>query len=769
MNRQRTRQLTGPFVAAVLSLAATSTATAQQKLLTLDDLFDPQARVDFTGTVPMGLAWLDDDTYLWPKAPDRAARGGPMAAMAAGVELLKVNALTGETAPFYDAAKMEAALAGIPGVTPEEARRLSRIGRYTMSPARTLALVTIGGDLHAYEFAGGHVTRLTSDPAEEVDPTFSPDGRLVAFTRNSNLYVVEAATGRERQLTTDGGPQLLNGRLDWVYQEEIYGRGTFRAFWWSPDSTRIAFLQLDEGPVPEFTLVEHIPHRQALEVFDYPKAGDANPLVKLGVVRATGGVSRTDLPANLVRPAEGGVLWIDTTKYSAGEHLIVNVAWSPDSRQVVYQLQDREQTWLDLNLGDAASGATQTLFRETTKAWVERKDSTPLWLKDGTFLWLSERSGWDHLYHYRADGTLMRQVTNGRWEVRTLHGVDEAGSWIYFGGTERSHVGGDLYRVKLDGSGLTRLSQAPGTHGANFNPSHTLYIGTWSDITTPTQTRLHRADGSEVRVIERNEVRALAQYKLSKPEFLQVKTRDGFAMEAVLIKPPDFDPKKKYPVFQQTYAGPHAPQVANRWGGSGAMYLQLLAQKGILVWICDNRSASGKGAEATWAAYKRLGETELADIEDGLAWLKQQPWVDGSRIGINGWSYGGFMTSYALTHSTSFAMGIAGGSVTDWTLYDSVYTERFMRMPQNNPDGYERTSVVKAAKNLHGELLLLHGLIDDNVHAQNTITLAYELQRANKPFELMLYPRSRHGVSDPLLVKHMRALMLDFTLRTLKP
>ena len=742
-------------------------AQAQQKLLTLDDLYDPQTRVDFTGSVPLIVGWLDDSTYLWAKGA-RGGLGTPGAG--AAVELLKVSAATGETAPFFDAAKMEAALAAVPGVTPDEAKRLARMGRYNMDPARAATLLTLGGDLFVYEFASGRVSRLTSDPTDEMDPTFSPDGRLVAFTRQSNLFVVEAAGGRERQLTADGGPQLLNGRLDWVYQEELYGRDKYRAFWWSPDSSRLAFLQLDERPVPEFTLVDHIPNRQALEVFDYPKSGDPNPTVKLGIVRAAGATSRVDLPVNLVRPAEGGVLWADTSKYSAGEHLIVTVDWTPDGKHVVYQLQDREQTWLDLNLSDATTGATTTLFRETSKAWVARQEEAPCWLKDGTFLWLSERTGWQHLYHYKADGTLVRQVTDGKWEVRQLHGVDQARGWIYFEGTERSSVGNDLYRVKPDGTGLERLSARPGTHAAtSFSPSFTYYVATWSDATTPTQTRLHRADGTEVRVIEENRLAALAQYRLSRPEFLQVKTRDGFVMEAVVIKPPDFDPGKKYPVFQQTYAGPHAQTVRNAWGGSGAMFNQLLAQMGVVVWVCDNRSASGKGAESTWAAYKRLGETELADIEDGLAWLRQQSWVDAARIGINGWSYGGFMTSYALTHSKSFAMGIAGGSVTDWHLYDSIYTERYMRMPQNNPEGYARTSVVKAAKDLSGRLLLIHGVIDDNVHAQNTIQLAYELQKAGKPFELMLYPKSRHGVSDPLLVKHMRALMVDFIVRTLKP
>jgi dipeptidyl-peptidase-4 len=739
-----------PALALLVALA--SPASAQQKLLTLDDLFDPQKRVDFTGTVPAGITRIDDTTYLWVKSA-RPGGGGPPGMGGGGGELLKVNALTGATTPFHDVSKVEAALAGVTGVTADEAKRLARNPRLTLNPARTTALLTIAGDLYACDLAGGRVTRLTSDPGTEDDPAFSPDGRQVAFTRQGNLFVTDVASGRERQLTTDGSDVLLNGKLDWVYQEELFGRGTYRAFWWSPDSTRLAFLQLDQRPVPQITLTDHIPHRQELEVFHYPKAGDPNPLVKLGVVRTAG----------------GPVQWVDTQRYTAAEHLIVNVAWAPDGKKVLYQLQDREQTWLDLNAADAATGAATTLFRETSQAWVDRKDDSPVWLKDGTFLWVSERSGWQHVYHYKPDGTLVRQVTQGEWEVRSLYGVDEKDGWVYFGGTERSHIGADVYRVRLDGSGLTRLSQAEGTHQANFNPSMTHYVGTWSNATTPTQTRLYRADGTEVRVIEANALDTPRQYRLSTPEFLRVPTRDGFQMEAMLIKPPDFDPAKKYPVLQQTYAGPHAPQVRNAWGGAGHMYLQLLAQKGIVVWVCDNRSASGKGAVSAWAAYKRLGQTEIADIEDGLAWLGKQPWVDTTRIGINGWSYGGYMVAYALTHSTKFAMGISGAPVTDWSLYDSIYTERFMRMPQNNPEGYAAGSALAAAKNLSGRLLLIHGTMDDNVHAQNSVRFAYELQKAGKPFELMLYPKSRHGVSDPMLNKHLRTTMLDFTLRTLKP
>ena len=730
-------------VAIVVFLSGLSaTAFAQgQKLLTLDELYDPAKKVSFGSPAPgrLGYDWLNDSEYVRTRQNN------------GGVDHVRVNAVTGAETPLFDSAKLATALRGVPGITAEEAGRLSRQRNYVFTPGRTALLVTAGDDLFHWAFESDRVTRLTSTPGLEDEVTFSPDGRLVAFVRDHNLYVVDLQ-GRERALTTDGHSQLLNGRLDWVYQEDIYGRGTHRAYWWSPDGSRIAFLQLDEAPVPEFAVIDHIPYRQDVEITDYPKAGDPNPVVKLGVVRATG----------------GDVLWIDTSKYAAADHLIVNVDWAPDSRDVVFQVQNREQTWLDLNLGSAAKGTTSTIFRETSPAWVSELGS-PRWLKDGTFLWLSERDGWQHLYRYRRDGTLVGRVTTGEWECDIVYGVDEAGGHVYFAGTERSHIGRDVYRIGLDGSGLKRLTERTGTTSASFNPGFTMFVGTWSDVNTPHQARLHKADGSEVRVVDANEVPALKDYRLSKPEFVQVKTKDGFTLEAMLIKPLGFDPSRKYPVYQHTYAGPHAPQVRNSWGGTTMMYHQLLAQRGIAVWVCDNRSASGKGAQSAWVAYKRLGETELADIEECLNHLKQQPWVDASRIGINGWSYGGFMVSYALTHSTSFAMGIAGGSVTDWRDYDSIYTERFMLLPQNNPDGYARTSPRHAAKNLHGELMLLHGLMDDNVHVQNTIQFAYELQKAGKPFEMMLYPKSRHGVSDPQLMKHMREKMLEFTLRTLKP
>jgi dipeptidyl-peptidase-4 len=741
MKRQFSRLHTA-LALAMLSVLAAS-ASAQQKSLTLADIYDPQTRVNFSGSLPAGLRWIDPAHYAWA----REASGGR-------VDWTNVDAASGSTQPLFDASRMEAALAKQPGVSTDEAQRLAHSRELIFDARYAAALLTIAGDLYVYTFDKGSVVRLTTSPGDEQFASFSPDASVVAFVRDNNLFVADVATARETALTTDTAVKVQNGKLDWVYEEEIYGRGLQQAYWWSPDSNRIAFLQLDDTAVPTYITVDSIPQNQNVEKWDYPKAGDPNPIARLGVVRVTG----------------GPVTWVDTSKYSPADSLIVRVGWTPDSQRVAYEVQNRTQTWLDLNLWDVGARAARTVLRETSKYWINSEETRPpTWLKDGSFLWLSERSGWKHAYHYRPDGTLVRQVTDGKWELRTLHGVDEAGGWVYFSGTEHSPIGGDVYRVKLDGSGLQRLSSTEGTHRATFNSTFGAYIDTWSDATTPPQARVHRSDGQELRVIAENKVAALDQFRLSRPEFLQVQTRDGFTMEAMMIKPPDFNPSRRYPVYQFTYAGPHAQQVRNGWGGSEFIYHQLLAQKGIIVWICDNRTASGKGAESTWPVHRRFGDIELRDIEDGVAWLKRQPYVDGSRIGLHGWSYGGFMTSYALTHESSFMMGIAGGTVSDWRDYDTVYTERYLGLPQDNPEGYRESSPRWSAANLHGALLLIHGEIDDNVHLANTTQFAYELQRAQKPFQMMIYPKSRHGITDPALVKHLRTMMLDFILQQLKP
>ena len=704
------------------------------KRLTIDDIYDPEKKISFDGNSQPDVIWIDEDHFIQRKTDSKTQ----------STDWLKVDARTGEATPFIDAARMQAALKRLPGMSDEDAKRLAHLPNYVMDAAHTAVLINHANDLFLYRVNSDEVLRLTSSAAPEVGEEFSPNGKLVSFIRDNNIYVFDIESKREWALTGDGHALLLNGRLDWVYQEEIYGRGNFKGYWWSPDSSRISYLQLDESPLKEYPVTDHVPLHPEVERTNYPLAGDPNPRVRLGVVNALGGATT----------------WVDTFKYESLDFLIVRVGWTPDSKDVVYQVQDREQRWLDLNVG------AKTILREQRDSWVEVTDE-PKWLKDGSFLWLSERTGWKHLYHYAADGTLKRNVTEGKWEVRTLLSVEEDSNLIYFNGTMDDHLANQTYRVRFDGTGLERITRKPGTHRSIVSPKCNRFVDYWSDVITPPQMRLHDADGRETRVIDENKVEALKDYDLTPPDFQLVRTRDGFMLETMMIKPPGFDPSRKYPVMSYTYSGPHHPQVANAWGGEKYMWHQMLAQMGYVVWICDNRSATGKGAESTWPAYRNLGELELRDLEDGITWLKAQPFVDPDRIGLWGWSYGGFMTAYALTHSPTFKLGIVGAPVTDWRNYDSIYTERYMATPQNNPGGYEKGSIVKAAPNLNGKLLLIHGSTDDNVHLQNTIQFAYELQKAGKQFSLMIYPRTRHSVTEPALLKHLRQLMTDFVVENL--
>ncbi len=745
------------LVAFCLAVLGTQTAPAQQPraaaALNVEDLYTYETFTKFSGRavasmgwVPDAGPWIDDSHFIWPGDGTDSARW------------LRVDASTGSAQPLFDIDALEPSL------------QRSRIVAFDAQ--WNAAVLQNVNALHYLDMRTAKTTRLTNSEEPKHEVSLSPNGRLVAFVKENNLYLGETGRTGELALTSDGSKKVFNGLLDWVYSEELYGRGNYRGYWWSQDSSKIAMLQLDDRDVPDYTLVDDLGYHPALNSWPYPKAGDSNPRARLfvfDVQESLRRVRRNEKPQPLA---------IDTRAYEASAgFLIVNVQWTRDSRAVVYQVQDRLQTWLDLNRADVSNGATTRLFRETTKAWVLRWDDDSAnvqWLKDGSFLWLSERSGWRHLYHYNRDGKLIRQLTSGEWEVRATYGLDPSDEFVYFSGTQASPITRDVYRVRLNGSGLTRLSATAGRHRPFFNPSHALYLDRWEDATTPPQVRLHATQStgpqSVVRVVDANPATANVEYALAKPEFLQVKARDGFVMEAMMIKPPDFDPAKRYPVYQFTYGGPQSQQVVNGWlNWNDYAYHQLLARRGIIIWMCDNRTSSGKGAASAWPLYKNLGELELRDIEDGIGWLKEQPYVDASRIGIAGVSYGGFIALYALTHSKSFKMGIAEGAVSDWRDYDSVYTERYLGLPQDNPDGYRRSSPRFSAANLSGELLLVHSALDDNVHPQNLSQMALELQRAGKQFQMMVYPRSTHGVGGGDLGPHLRRLMLDFTVSHLQP
>lgn len=703
---------------------------------TFNKLISAEGFVSFSGSPVSGLTWLEDGEHYLQVKDGRQ---------------FKVHALTGRAEPYHDPDKLAAGLKGLVG-TKGGGQRLG--SGLHMNPPRTGALLDRDNDLFYCNLDGTGAVRLTKTAAREELATFSPDGKLVAFVRDNNLHVVDIATQTERALTKDGTEVISNGKADWVYFEEIFNR-SWHAFWWSPDSTHIAFLRFDDTPVHKSTVVNHIPVRQVVEHTPYPKAGDPNPTVRLGLVAVAGGATR----------------WVELPDYPPEATLIIRAGWLPGSRHAYFYIQDRAQTWLDVCTVPATGGPATRLFRETTKAWVEDL-GPPTFLKDGSFLVLSERSGWKHLYRYDKSGMLRGPVTSGEWELTSglfvpnpvLH-VDESAGWVYFTAKKDSPIASNLYRVRIDGTGLERLTTAPGDHRITMSPKGNFFIDSWSSHTTPTRVRLHRADGTPVRLVDTNPVYHVEEYRLGKYELLQIPLPDGFLLEGSLLRPPDFDPQKRYPVWFKTYGGPHAPTVSDSWG-TGQAQDQSLAALGFVVFRCDPRSASGKGVASTWTAYRQLGVQELQDIEAAVRWLiKEHPYVDPARIGMSGHSYGGFLTAYALTHSKLFACGIAGAPVTDWRNYDTIYTERYMNTPKENPEGYDKTSVVKAAKNLHGKLLLVHGLMDDNVHVQNVVQLMEELQKADKDFEVMFYPRARHGIFG----RHYQRLLLGFMTRHLRP
>jgi dipeptidyl aminopeptidase/acylaminoacyl peptidase/murein tripeptide amidase MpaA len=703
----------------------------RNKPITVEALFASRRPLNFNGSPLRPPVWLDDGEHFLQRKEGR---------------LYRVHARTGRCHPLYDPDKLARGLRRLPAIGAKAADSLARSPALNLNPQHTGALFEHEGDLYYCNLDGTGPVRLTKTPGKKELASFSPDGKFMAFVRGNNLHVVDVATQTERPLTTDGSGLISNGRADWVYFEEIFHR-TRQAYWWSPDSSRLAFLRYDDTPVHTFTVIDQIPTRQIVEVTPYPKAGDPNPRVQLGTVSVGG----------------GAIHWADLGGYSETGSLLLRAGWTPDARTVWFYVQNRSQTWLDVCTVGRDGGRPTRLFRETTKAWVD-DPGPPTFLKDGSFLLPSERTGWRHLYHFAKDGKLLGPVTHGDWEVRTLHRLGEEQGWVYFSGTRDSPIGLNLYRVKLDGGGLERLTKAAGEHMVSVGPRCRFFTDAWSDHTRPIQTRLYRADGAAERTLDTNPVYTREKYRFGKYELVRIKTPDGFELEGSLLLPADFNPARRYPVWFMTYAGPHAAMIRDNWSG-GRVYDEALAHMGFIVFHSDPRSASGKGACSAWTAYRRLGVQELKDIETVIRWLTARSYVDPARVGMSGGSYGGFITSFALTHSKLFAAGVATAPVTDWHNYDSIYTERYMNTPQENPEGYRETSVVRAAKHLHGKLLLVHGLMDDNVHVQNSVQLTNALQRAGKDFEMMFYARARHGGFG----KHYMRLAIDFMRRTLRP
>jgi len=558
------------------------------------------------------------------------------------------------------------------------------------------------------------------------NPTFSPDKKWVAFTRDRDMYVKNIKTGQEKRITKDGSNMILNGYASWVYYEEVLGRSSrYRAFWWSPDSKRIVFMRFDNTKVPTFTLVRSRALHGDLEVTAYPKPGDPNPVVTMGVYNIS----------------SNNLLWIDTGKEE--DKYIAFPRWNPEGTKLCYQEMNRGQDDIKILSVNLKTGKTNELYREKQKAWVEFFKDIYILKRNRGFVVMSDMSGWKHLYHYDMNGKLINKITSGNWRVRRIEGIDEKNNIIYFTGFNKESMNNHLFKVNIDGKNLKQLSKKPGYHRFMISPDFKYYIDSYSNISTPKCVELYTANGKLKRVIGIKKIDKSGNYKLGKAEIFRIPAEGGLMLPAKWILPPNFDKNKKYPVLISIYGGPDNGTVYNTYNRSSNYYL---AQEGIITLSVDHRGSGHFGKKMNVLLHRNLGDWEIKDYISAVKWLRTKAFINSKKIGIRGGSYGGYITCMALTKGADyFTHGIASSSVTDWKFYDSIYTERYMDTPAENPKGYENGSVLKYANKLKGVLYIVHGEMDDNVHLQNSIQLLSKLEDLNKDFMFMLYPDGRHG------------------------
>lgn len=704
----------------VLFLLILPAAFGQKKVVTLEP-------VQLSGQAPAApsnpLAWSPDGTRF-------VFRQGAM--------LRIYDAATQTSADLLDTNKLPVTKVGTaPQPFEWENRRVSE------SPVQWAAtgkiLYASGGGLVLIDAMTGAFTPLPVNGAR--DPKLSPDGRSVAFRLDWDLYTLDLESRKRQRLTSDGRDTLRNGGLDWVYPEEL-DLGT--AFWWSPDSRSIAYLRFDLSGEPLYPHADLRRERALAEPQRYPQAGERNPDVRLGVVSAKG----------------GGTRWFDAGN-TVWDYLIARVTWTPDSKKLYVVRPNRVQSKVELLAYDMESRKQTKVLEESDLYWVNLHGE-PQFVKDG-FLWLSERDGFRHIYLYSMDGKLIRQLTKGEWEVTA---INSTGTDIYFTSSEASPLERHSYVIGLDGQGKRLLTPGAGTHSITVSPSAKYFLHSFSSTTAPPRATLHTSDGRELAVYREADRRLLDQYEILPTELGSFRGPDGSLLYTRLIKPAGFDPAKKYPAVLQVYGGPGAQGPRNAW--YGADFDQVLAHAGFVVWQVDNRGSAGRGHAFEIPLFRSMGPVELADQVAGVRELVSKGFVDPARVGIRGWSYGGFMTLNALLNAPDvFRAGAAGAPVTDWRNYDTIYTERYMGLPEANSDGYKNTALPQKAANLKGSLMILHNYEDDNVLFQNSLQMIDALERAGKQFELVLYTQKTHGVTGPE-ARHVDAAMLGFFQRSLR-
>lgn len=652
------------------------------------------------------VKWLDDGHFITTQ-PD-------------GKTQLQVDARTGKEIPYSQPATLESKLPKGVRATPANSN---------LSPSGQQLAVVDAGDLYLLSHDGTY-RQLTANPEEEKTPIFSPDGTKLAYTRAHNLYVLDLTTGLERQLSSDGSDVILNGYASWVYWEEILGRGSwYCAFYWSPDSRQIAYLRFDDTPVPQFPIY----HAEGsdmthgfLEIQRYPKAGDPLPDVRLGIA---------DIQS-------GKTTWVEqdpTLAYTAW------VYWTPGNK-LLFQQMNRDQNQLHLRLAEPSTGTSTSIYHESRPTWVEFFEDIKFLSGEQGFILRSFRNDWENLYHYDYSGKLVHQLTQVNWRITDVLHIDEANRKIYFAGTGATGTGTErhLFVAGLDGSGFRQLTQGAGTHQTTLSPGATYFADAFSSMDNPGTLHIREVQGKHVLPVGKAAPNPNAD-KNVKVELFTIPSTDGFNLPAYWVLPPNFDPSKKYPIIFDIYGGPDAGRISNSFRNYSN---DKLLQAGVILFSVDHRASGKFGHKGMDYMHRNLGKWEIHDYAETVKWLRQQPFIDASRIGIRGGSYGGYMTAMALTAGADFfTHGVSSAPVIDWRLYDNVYTERYMDTPADNPEGYQAGSVVTYADKLKGKLLLIHGEIDDNVHLQNSMQLISKLQDLGKPFELMIYPGNRHGIS----------------------
>lgn len=600
------------------------------------------------------------------------------------------------------------------------------------------------GTYYVYDVGTKQISLVSTHKIQE--PTFSNDASKIAYGFENNLYIKDLKSGETTQITTDGKKNsIINGITDWVYEEEF---AFVRAFEWSKDGDRLAYIKFDETQVPEYTMDVYGNNLYPFaDTFKYPKAGEANSKVSLHIYAL----------------AKGNTSEVDLSKYNS--YYIPRLLWTQDNNLLSVQLTNRHQNMVDLVFVDASDNTSKLILAEKDDAYVDITDNLTF-LNNNSFFWTSEKDGWNHIYQYDKNGKVLNQVTKGPWEVTAYYGFDQNTGRVYYQSTENGSINRDVYSILPSGKNKVRLTQKTGTNDADFSADYSFFIGTFSDATTPYVFTLNEAKTGKVlrEIKNNNELKDhLASYKISPKEFSTIRI-NGEDLNMYMIKPLDFDETKQYPLFMYQYSGPGSQNVSNSWMGTNDYWHEMLVNQLDIIVVCiDGRGTGFKGRDFKKMTQKELGKYEVEDQVAAAKKLGAEPYIDASRIGIWGWSYGGFMSSNALFQAPdTFEMAIAVAPVTSWRFYDSIYTERYMQTPQENPSGYDENSPLSHVQGLEGKFLLVHGSADDNVHVQNTMRLVEALVQANKQFDWRIYPDKNHGIYGGNTRLHLYTLMTDF-------